>query len=91
MIRLIRTTAIAGMLVATSPAMSEDGFMAIHMQNQQIGAAVFAYWHEVALAAAPTLDGFASIHLDNQKIGSAVTSYWQSLSAPTDEMTATAD
>jgi hypothetical protein len=87
-IRMLATLAVAATLLTAPATFADDAFTAVHMQNQQIGSAVYEYWHDVAMAAAPSLNGFMAIHADNQKIGSAVTTYWQSLSTPADEAVA---
>lgn len=73
--------AAAGLIAALSaPALSDDGFMAIHMDNQKIGSAVSEYWHARAIvSSAPVPDGFMAIHMANQKDGSAVSIYWNTL------------
>lgn len=86
-IRLLTAVSTIGLFGATAaPALSEDGFMAIYMDNQKTGSDVAAYWGGekaprpvLTLVPAPAPDGFMAIHMDNQKIGSAVSLYWHSL------------
>jgi hypothetical protein len=90
MTTLLRVLIAAAAILPCASAIADDPFMAIHMQNQQVGSAVQTYWHSVATAAPPSLDGFMAIHRDNQKITSAVTAYLRSLSDPTIETVAAA-
>ena len=83
-IRILAAVATIGLFgAASAPALSEDGFMAIYMDNQKANSDVAAYWNvQKAPGTVPTLvpalavDGFMAIHMDNQKIGSAVSRYW---------------
>jgi len=83
-IRLLAAVSTIGLFgAAAAPALSEDGFMAIYMDNQKADSDVAAYWGgekaprpALTLAPAPAQDGFMAIHMDNQKIGSAVSLYW---------------
>ena len=82
MLQCVRAMNLAvGLLsVSTAALAADDGFMAIHMANQKIGAAVANYWAGVARAdaVASATDGFMAIHMDNQKTGSEVWRYWRS-------------
>jgi AhpD family alkylhydroperoxidase len=79
-IRILAIVATIGLFgAASAPALSDDGFMAIHRDNQKAGSAVANYWQGpfgTASTPAFTQDGFMAIHMDNQKIGSAVATYW---------------
>ena len=74
---------------ATEQAQSRDAspsaegpFMTIHLDNQKIDTAVFAFWDAVAKdGIAAQADGFMAIHLNNQKVGSEVWKYWHNLLA----------
>lgn len=86
-IRILAAVATIGLFGATSaPALSDDGFMAIYMNNQKANSDVAAYWDVrkapgivPTLVPALTVDGFMAIHMDNQKIGSAVSRYWHTV------------
>src|SRR3954469_20925526 len=71
-IRILSTVAAIGVFgAASSPALSDDRFMAIHMDNQKASSAVANYWRGAFVAAsAPAFsqDGFMAIHMENQKI-----------------------
>ena len=41
-------TVVAGLSVASAAPAAEDGFLAIHMDNQKIGSEVADYWATVA-------------------------------------------
>jgi hypothetical protein len=87
-IRVLATAATIGLFgAASAPAFSGDGFMAIHMDNQNANSAVAAYWDiqntsgtVQSFVPAASEDGFMAIHMDNQKINSAVTRYWSTIS-----------
>jgi len=63
-----------------APAFADDGFTAVHEENQKIGSAVSEYWAGYAAQPLPPApDGFMAIHMANQKIGSAVANFWRLL------------
>ena len=83
-IRILAAVATIGLFgAASTPALSEDGFMAIYMDNQKANSDLAAYWNTPAtvptLVPALAVDGFMAIHMDNQKIGSAVSRYWHTV------------
>lgn len=82
MLQCVRAMNLAiGLLsVSTAALAADDGFMAIHMANQKIGAEVANYWADAVRADAATsaTDGFMAIHMANQKTGSEVWRYWRS-------------
>lgn len=62
---------------------AEGAFMTIHLDNQKIGSAVFAFWDARATdGIAASGDGYMAIHLNNQKVGSEVWQYWHNLVSP---------
>jgi hypothetical protein len=65
------------LVLSASSALAEDGFVAIHADNQKVGSAVSEFWSNYATEPAqPPQDGFMEIHMANQKIGSAVANFW---------------
>jgi len=78
MIRPIHLVLVLALVASTAPAIAEDGFAAIHRDNQQIGSAVAEFWREqtAPAAAQPAPDGFMAVYMGNQKIGSPVAAYW---------------
>jgi hypothetical protein len=86
-IRILAAALTIGLFgAASTPALSDDGFMAIYMDNQKAASPTTAFWNfQNTSGTVPTLapalaeDGFMAIHMDNQKINSAVARFWRTV------------
>jgi hypothetical protein len=71
-IRILAIVATMGLFGAASvPALADDGFINIHMDNQKIGSAVWAYWQSQLPLSTSSKEGLRRDPREQPKIGSA--------------------